>query len=525
MDDIRSTLKPGDVFAGKYRIEKVLGEGGMGVVLSAVHSYTHDRVALKFLLPAAASSNDVRTRFLNEARAAVQIKSEHVGRVVDVDVLPSGVPYMVIEYLDGRDLGAVVAELGPLPLATAVDYVLQACEALAEAHSLGIVHRDLKPSNLFLTRRRDGSALVKVLDFGISKLGGLPQASVQLTRTSSMLGSPLYMSPEQMTNPKGVDARSDVWSMGVVLYELLTAEWPFMAETVQGLAVQIVTEAYCPIRSRRAELPEAIEPVIARCLEKRTEARFGSVGDLARALAPFASPTQASVSVDRVSRVLFGKGYTVEPSLGARPAGDGAVSAPATPAAAPASLPAVQATTAHSWATSGVGAAGQSQVGQATPPLADARRGPWPAIAAAAVAIATAAVGLSRWKLSTVRAEGPSVGALSAPHDAPQAGETSATHGPLAASAAAPAASGQAAQPTQAAQPAQPEQPGRPPQPTQAAQPGHAAPAMTGKGATKGGAGGAGGAGGQPGTAQPAQPPAPLARPTSTAGGEDFGGR
>src|SRR5207237_4721833 len=197
-------LRQGDVLAGKYRIDCVLGVGGMGVVLSAHHIQLETRVAIKLLLPAMLAMPDVVARFELEARAAVRITSEHVARVLDVGTLETGAPYIVMEFLDGRDLAAWIREQGPMPVALAVEFVLQACVAIAEAHALGIVHRDLKPSNLFCIRRADGQLCVKVLDFGISKVTDPTGSGTRLstTKTTSMLGSPLYMSPEQMASAK-----------------------------------------------------------------------------------------------------------------------------------------------------------------------------------------------------------------------------------------------------------------------------------------------------------------------------------
>src|SRR5450432_2337777 len=234
-------VQQGDLLAGKYRVENVLGEGGMGYVVAALHEQLNQRVAVKLLSPLLSENEDSVTRFLREARAAVRIRSEHVARVLDVGELPDGSPYMVMEYLLGRDLAAELDEREHLDVPEAIDYVLQACEAVAEAHSIGLIHRDLKPSNLFLTRRPDGSPLVKVLDFGISKAidqtGMVEQQA--LTTTSAVMGSPLYMSPEQVRSSKTVDARSDVWSLGVVLYELLSAAHPFEAETMTALLASI----------------------------------------------------------------------------------------------------------------------------------------------------------------------------------------------------------------------------------------------------------------------------------------------
>ncbi len=182
--------KEGDVLAGKYRIDRVLGKGGMGVVVAAHHTTLRQNVAVKFLLAATAKRGDATERFLREARAAVSIQSEHVARVTDVGTLESGAPYMVMEFLTGSDLGQVLEERGPLPVEEAVDYVLQACEAIAEAHALGLIHRDLKPANLFVTTRADGSPLIKVLDFGLSKATKPDTLDASLTATNVVMGSP-----------------------------------------------------------------------------------------------------------------------------------------------------------------------------------------------------------------------------------------------------------------------------------------------------------------------------------------------
>lgn len=302
-------VQPGDLLAGKYRIERVLGRGGMGVVVSAIHEQLGERVALKFLLPESATNAEAAARFLREARAAVKIRSEHVARVTDVGTLDSGSPYMVMEYLEGTDLAQYLESRGPLPIDEAVEYVLQASEALAEAHALGIIHRDLKPANLFRTERADGSPSIKLLDFGISKMVTLDGT---MTRTSSMMGSPLYMAPEQMTSAKHVDPRADVWALGVILHELLTGGLPFMGDTLPELCAQILTERPRLLRELRPDAPEELEQIILGCLEREREKRCGSVAELAVALRPFASP-RALVSVDRVSRVLGGQAPVASP--------------------------------------------------------------------------------------------------------------------------------------------------------------------------------------------------------------------
>jgi serine/threonine-protein kinase len=295
----------GQILAGKYRVERVLGQGGMGVVVAATHLQLGQLFALKFLLPHMCEHGEAVARFAREARAAVQIQSEHVARVSDVGTLESGAPYMVMEYLQGSDLSDVLQARGPLPIAEAVGFVLQACEAIAEAHSLGIVHRDLKPANLFLTRRRDGSPLVKVLDFGISKAlqESLTGSAPSVTSTTAVMGSPLYMSPEQVRSSKSVDARSDVWALGVILQELVTGHPTYVAETASALMAMIAADPPPPLRARRPDAPAQLEAAVLRCLEKDRDRRMPNVAELARAIAPFAAPN-ASASVERIARVL-----------------------------------------------------------------------------------------------------------------------------------------------------------------------------------------------------------------------------
>jgi len=308
-------VAPGDVLAGKYVVERVLGEGGMGVVVAATHRQLGQRVAVKFLLAEYCQHPEAVARFLREAQAAVRIQSEHVARTIDVGTLESGAPYMVMEYLSGRDLASELATRGSLPVEEAVGFVLQACEAIAEAHALGIVHRDLKPANLFLAHRADGSPLVKVLDFGISKSVSPAAGPMNLTTTQSVMGSPLYMSPEQLKSTKNVDQRTDVWALGVILYELLTGRTPFQAETVSGLIATVVSESPPPLRGARPDLPAELEAIVLRCLEKDPARRIQHVGTLAMALQPFA-PAQGAVSVPRIKGVLLTAGVSTSANLG-----------------------------------------------------------------------------------------------------------------------------------------------------------------------------------------------------------------
>ncbi|MDC3989469.1 serine/threonine-protein kinase [Polyangium jinanense] len=329
-----STPSPGDVLSGKFRIERVLGEGGMGVVLAAHHLHLGRTVAIKLLQPEALKHQELVARFANEARSASRIQSEHVARVLDVGTLDTGEPYMVMEYLEGSDLSKHVKRNGPLAIEDAVEYLLQACEALAEAHVAGIVHRDLKPANLYLTRRADGSACVKVLDFGISKaalVGASPEAQ-QMTQTQSVLGTPGYMAPEQLRSSKHVDPRTDIWALGVILQELLTGKLAFQGSTVPEVYAAILGDPPAPLRALRPDAPPALEAVILRCLEKDAARRFASVGELAAALVPFA-PQRARVSAERIGRIT---GVAVPPA--------GAMAAPRTgiSVAPPGPGPAVQ---------------------------------------------------------------------------------------------------------------------------------------------------------------------------------------
>jgi eukaryotic-like serine/threonine-protein kinase len=310
-------VREGDLLAGKYRVERVIGVGGMGVVVAARHEQLGQLVAIKFLRDDVLGNEDSVERFLREARSAVRLKSEHVARVIDVGKLDSGSPYIVMEFLEGDDLGQILEERGPLAPEAAVQLVLQACEAVAEAHAAGIVHRDLKPQNLFLTHTVTGMPRLKVLDFGVSKASGMMTGGQgALTRTRSMLGSPLYMSPEQMRSAKDVDARADVWALGVVLFELLTRRWPFEAQNMPELCLKVVTEPPQSLLELRPEVPPGLVAIVERCLEKDPAARYADAAALAEVLDPFGpgvaprrAPSSASlerhVSVATISRTTL----------------------------------------------------------------------------------------------------------------------------------------------------------------------------------------------------------------------------
>ncbi len=308
--EIADGLCEGDVLADKYRVDRVLGEGGMGIVVAAWHTKLDEEVAIKFLLREALDNKEALARFSREARAAFKIKSEHVARVIDVGNLDSGAPYMVMEYLHGEDLAQRLKDRGPIPPDQAVEFILQASEAVAEAHGLGIIHRDLKPSNLFVVQRADGTPSVKVLDFGISKAGALAATGeFDMTRTQRMMGSPFYMSPEQMASSRNVDARTDQWALGVTLYELVAGKPPFTADSLPQLCVNIAQEPPPPLRERRPEVPEGLQEVIERCLQKDRSDRYASLADFAMALVPFGTE-RSQISAERVARVLKAAGMT-----------------------------------------------------------------------------------------------------------------------------------------------------------------------------------------------------------------------
>ncbi len=342
------TLSEGQVIAGKYRVERVIGQGGMAVVLAAHHLQLDERVAIKLLLPSMLESPDAVARFLREARAAIKIKSEHVARVMDVATTDTGEPMMVMEYLEGEDLSVMLERRKTLPAAEAVDIVLEACEAVAEAHALGIVHRDLKPANLFLARRPGGVHCVKVLDFGISKVTppGAGKAA-SMTSTQAVMGSPLYMSPEQMSSSRNVDARADLWSIGTILYEAISGEPPFQGESITHLVAAILTENPRPLCQLVPRVSEELQTVIFRCLEKDRDRRWWSVAELAAALAPHGSP-RAFASAEKIAQVC-------------------ADQPPATVAAGPATVRATQPATVRSDPTLPMRQSGSTEILAAPP--------------------------------------------------------------------------------------------------------------------------------------------------------------
>jgi serine/threonine protein kinase len=290
-DDPRAMPRAGDILGQKYLLGSVLGEGGMGVVFEAVHLKLRQRVAVKLLHPQAIAMPDAVARFEREARATGRTRSPHVAHVLDVDTTDDGLPYLVMELLEGRDLEAELRDRGALPIAEAVDYALQACAAMSAAHAAGVVHRDLKPANLFLceqvSREHAGRRVVKVLDFGISKVDHDARDASD-TQARSAEGTPIYMSPEQVRSSEDVDGRSDIWSLGVMLFEMLAGAPPFLGTTTAAIAA-IVADATPSLRALHPHVPVELERVIVRALAKRPEDRFASVDAFATALSPFAS--------------------------------------------------------------------------------------------------------------------------------------------------------------------------------------------------------------------------------------------
>jgi eukaryotic-like serine/threonine-protein kinase len=303
-------FQSGEVIAGKYVIDRVIGQGGVGIVLSAKHRELDEHVAIKFLRPEVQEKPEIVERFAREARALVRIKSEYAARVYDVGVVAGRGPYLVMEYLEGKNLADLLAASGPLPVKRAVEYVMQTCEALAWAHGAGIVHRDIKPENLFLACRADGTELVKVLDFGISKYalaGGALEDEPPPVQTRELLGSPLYMSPEQIRGARSVDHRTDIWSLGIVLYELMTGRNPFEGETVPAICGAVLEHEPPPLVKYMSNPAPGLQDVVNRCLQKDSTKRFQNVAELSVALLPY-GPSLARVFAQRASGILRSAG-------------------------------------------------------------------------------------------------------------------------------------------------------------------------------------------------------------------------
>lgn len=298
-------VREGHVIAEKYVVGRLLGKGGMGVVFEARDRALERRVAIKILRPQLMNAPTASERFIREARSATRIMSEHCVKILEIGTLPAGLPFLVMEFLEGRDLGTLLSEEGPMRPEQAADFILQALQALAEAHLKNIVHRDIKPSNIFLTHRPDGSALVKVLDFGIAKTLEPDGQSADITSSEdSRLGSPAYMSPEQLRDARSVDHRSDLWAVGVTLYELMSGETPFHATDAMGVVSNILSPAPLRLRNQPGsrELPIELERVVLSCLERDPDRRVANACELAAKLAPFGSE-DGRLSLSRIQRL------------------------------------------------------------------------------------------------------------------------------------------------------------------------------------------------------------------------------
>ncbi|MFO0548159.1 MAG: serine/threonine-protein kinase [Polyangiaceae bacterium] len=296
MDSQRMTLAPGVLAVPNVRLVRKIAEGGMGSVWEAEHLALRTTVAVKFVLDEFDDNAEAVARFDREATAAARIKSPHVVQVLDHGVSAEGVPYIVMEHLEGEDLEARIERQPRLSLELVVHIVAQSAKALDKAHSLGIVHRDIKPSNVFLTDV-GGEVFVKILDFGIAKLAiGVPGAEMRMTQTGAMIGTPVFMAPEQMTQAKNVGPAADMWSLGVVAYLALTHKLPYESDTVAGLAMAIERGGFTPVTSIVPTLPKEIDAWFSQALAKDPEKRFASIKVMAEALA-MASGTHAPVSV------------------------------------------------------------------------------------------------------------------------------------------------------------------------------------------------------------------------------------
>ncbi len=302
----------GSLVDSKYLVEETVAEGGIGVIVVARHLALNQRVAIKYLKPKALKNPSLVERFVREGRLAAQISSDHVVRVYDVGSLAEGGPYMVMEYLVGQDLGSLL-ESGPIPIERAVDYIIQACDALAEAHVLQIVHRDIKPENLFLTERPSNTPIIKIIDFGISKVApsrGEGGKWGHETAASERFGTPLYMSPEQLRSSSNVDTRTDIWSLGVTLHELVTGQLPFAGNDLPQLCTSVLASPPTSLTAVLPDAPPRLEAILLRCFEKDPDLRFDDVAELAEQLAPFGSPSSAARTA-RIREVIQRGGQNV----------------------------------------------------------------------------------------------------------------------------------------------------------------------------------------------------------------------
>lgn len=299
-------IEPSEIVGDRFRVGPIIGRGGMSVVYEATHIQLGQHVAVKVLGTLQSARRGAFERALIEAQATARMTSEHVVRVFDVGTTKAGHAYVVMEKLVGNDLAQEIRKGIPSPVGDAVKIVLQVCHALAEAHAAGIVHRDVKPSNLFLAMQPDKTVVVKVLDFGLARADSSVAKASGASTMPRMAGSPGYASPEQLGTASDVDARADVWGLGIVLYELITGRRPFEAVNLTDGLIAASTLPMPPMKSVHGPVPPAFEAIVRRCLEKDRENRFGSIMDLADAIHPYAPPAYARYS-ERV-RAVGGRG-------------------------------------------------------------------------------------------------------------------------------------------------------------------------------------------------------------------------
>jgi serine/threonine protein kinase len=315
-------LTPGTVISGKYRVDSVLGRGAMGVVVAATHLELREAIALKFLYAKTDGSEDFKSRFRREAQVSAKLRNEHITRVLDVGTWREGAMYMVMEYLAGNDLRKMIRNQGPFPIGAAVEYIVQVCEGVAEAHAHGIIHRDLKPSNLLVTKRADGSDLVKILDFGISKWTSMGEEEGELTQTGVVLGSPKYMSPEQLFGAGSVDSRTDIWSIGAILYELIAGRPPYDQPSLARICADLAGNKPPPrLRDFRTEVTPELEGVVLHCLERSVDLRIQSVADLAGDLLAAVGSPYADQVRTRIRQTLDPAGTSAANSSLRQPGG------------------------------------------------------------------------------------------------------------------------------------------------------------------------------------------------------------
>lgn len=304
----------GEIIGDKYVFERIIAEGGMAVVVAAQHQELGETVAVKVLKPAMLVDRDLVTRFAREAKTTVRVRSEYSVKVLDVGVDARRGPFMVMECLKGEDLRAIIDREGRLSERRAAEMAMQACEALGAAHVLGIIHRDVKPENIFVTSD-GGIDSIRVLDFGISKAaltGSVMNTDISLVKTQMLMGSPIYMAPEQMRSSSHVDGRADIWALGITLYELLSGKPPFIAESVTNLCALVLETRPVHLSQAAPGIHPEFASVVMRCLSKDPESRFANVGELATALLPFA-PSRARISAERLVSKFAEIGVTVTP--------------------------------------------------------------------------------------------------------------------------------------------------------------------------------------------------------------------